>query len=415
MSIYDYQHTIYDGVHDSGVHRADEFMKSDDSGPAPRRKRSAGTQGKRRVTMTDVARLAMCSQATVSFVLNRTPGVTISDATRARVIDAARELNYGTASLAHHEPESAPVSGQGSAPDRSSPAQPAGFAKTQERIIGFVVDRLATSPEAVVAIDGVRQAAKDEGWMVLVAQTMNDAEMEHRTVRTLIGAGATALVYMTIFTRAVVLPDWLRNAPVPVVLLNCYGPASSLPSVVPAEIAGGARATQHLVDHGHRRIATITGEPWMEAAQDRLKGYTQALDRAGLTVDPDLVIEGDWSASAGFDATRRLLSLTRRPTAIFCQNDRMAIGCYEAIKEAGLVIPGDISVVGYDDEEISRHLNPQLTTLVLPQRAMGAWAVQHIDGKSAAKTRRRFPVKLDCALVSRLSVAPPPAHPAETP
>ena len=94
---------------------------------------------------------------------------------------------------------------------------------------------------------------------------------------------------------------------------------------------------------------------------------------------PKLVIEGDWSASAGYAATKELLALDDRPTAIFCQNDRTAIGCYEALKEAGMRIPEDISVIGYDDEEISRHLHPQLTTSVLPHRAMGRWAIEQLD------------------------------------
>ncbi|RYE74066.1 MAG: LacI family transcriptional regulator, partial [Hyphomicrobiales bacterium] len=115
--------------------------------------------------------------------------------------------------------------------------------------------------------------------------------------------------------------------------------------------------------------------------------------------------EGDWSASAGFDGTVKLLALEQRPTAIFCQNDRMAIGCYEALKEAGLSIPEDMSVVGYDDEEISRHLHPQLTTVILPHRQMGQWAVQAL---AASEKARPVPVaRLECSLVSRASVARP--------
>ncbi|WP_163366568.1 substrate-binding domain-containing protein, partial [Klebsiella aerogenes] len=86
--------------------------------------------------------------------------------------------------------------------------------------------------------------------------------------------------------------------------------------------------------------------------------YRRALATADIPFDPELVIEGDWSASAGYKATKTLLALKDRPTAIFCQNDRTAIGCYEALKEAGIRIPVDISVIGYDDEEISRHLHP---------------------------------------------------------
>jgi LacI family transcriptional regulator len=157
---------------------------------------------------------------------------------------------------------------------------------------------------------------------------------------------------------------------------------------------------------GHTRIGTIVGEPHMSAAQDRLKGYRRALATADIPFDPELVGDGNWSASAGYDATVKLLALKKRPTAIFCQNDRMAIGCYEALKEAGLRIPEDISVVGYDDEEISRHLHPRLTTSILPHRAMGQWAIEQLEGHGAK--RERYPVtKLECALVERDSVATP--------
>jgi LacI family transcriptional regulator len=364
-------------------------MNADGNGtkkmPKSRKARAAGL-GQRRVTMTDIARVAGCSQATVSFVLNKAPGVKISEDTRARVIEAARALNYAVASLAHLDPISDDVDAQAA-------------------FVGFVVDQLATSPEAVVAIDGVRQASWASAGMIMVAQTMNDAEMEAKTIKMMVAKGASAIIYMTIFTRRVLLPDWFDGLGLPVVLLNCYTSDHKFPAVVPGEVAGGVRATRHLIDHGHRRIATITGEPWMEAVQDRLKGYRKALVQAGVGYDPDLVVEGNWSASSGFEATRKLLALPVRPTAIFCQNDRMAIGCYEALKEAGLMIPDDISVVGYDDEEISRHLHPQLTTVILPQRAMGVWAVEYLMEKGGDK-KGKYPVlKLDCQLIERQSVA----------
>jgi LacI family transcriptional regulator len=348
---------------------------------AARRKRVS-----KRVTMTDIARVAGCSQATVSFVLNKTPGIKLAAETRERVIEAARSLGYAAPSFAHLD-----------AADILTPAI--------DGKIGFVVDQLATSPEAVVAIEGARQASWNAGNIILVAQTLNDPEMEPRTIRALREQGISALIYMAIFTRGVVLPAAIYELDIPVVLINCYTADHAFPAVVPSEIAGGQHSTRHLIQHGHRRIGTITGEPWMEAAKDRLKGYRRALATADIPFDPELVIEGDWSASAGYAATKELLTLDDRPTAIFCQNDRTAIGCYEALKEAGMRIPEDISVIGYDDEEISRHLHPQLTTSVLPHRAMGRWAIEQLDS-FAQSSSTRYPItKLECPLVERLSVA----------
>lgn len=355
--------------------------------PKRGRARQAG-DAPRRVTMTDIARAAGCSQATVSFVLNRTPGIKISAETRERVIEAARTLGYAAPNFAHVEP----------APQ----ARP-----RVDGVIGFVVDQLATSPEAVVAIEGARQASWNAGNIILVAQTLFDPVMGERTVRALVDQGISALIYMAIFTRQIEAPDYLHDLDIPVILLNCYTADHAFPAVVPSEIVGGQGSTRHLIDLGHRRIACITGEPWMQAAQDRLKGYRRALATADIPFDPALVVEGDWSASAGYKATLQLLELQDRPTAIFCQNDRTAIGCYEALKEAGLSIPEDISVVGYDDEEISRHLHPQLTTSILPHRAMGQWCIEQLDTLTHA-TGARYPItKLECPLVERQSSGPP--------
>jgi LacI family transcriptional regulator len=351
------------------------------AGVAPRRKRAG-----KRVTMTDIARVAGCSQATVSFVLNKTPGIKLSTETRERVIETARSLGYAAPNFAHL--------------DVINTAVPATDGK-----IGFIVDQLATSPEAVVAIEGARQASWNAGNIILVAQTLNDPEMEPRTIRALVEQGISALIYMAIFTREVTLPKAIYELGIPVILLNCYSMDHAFPAVVPSEIAGGQHSTRHLIQRGHRHIATITGEPWMEAAKDRLKGYRRALATADIPFDPALVIEGDWSASAGYEATKKLLMRKDRPTAIFCQNDRTAIGCYEALKEAGIRIPEDISVIGYDDEEISRHLHPQLTTSVLPHRAMGRWAIEQLETLTGSTGKYHPITKLECPLVERLSVA----------
>jgi LacI family transcriptional regulator len=350
-----------------------------------RRSRS-GKSASRRVTMTDIAKAAGCSQATVSFVLNNTPGIKLSAQTRQRVAEAARALGYRLPAPTRVMPRRSPVT-------------------MLDGVIGFMVDQLATSPEAVVAIEGARQASWNAGNVVLVAQTMNDPVMEPRAMEALKAQHISGLIYMTIFTREIVAPEFLHALDMPVVLLNCYTADYAFPAVVPSEIAGGQSATQHLIDHGHRRIATITGEPWMQAAQDRLEGYRRALATADIPFDADLVIEGDWSASAGYAATVRLLQLEPRPTAIFCQNDRTAIGCYEALKEAGLHIPEDISVVGYDDEEIARHLFPPLTTLILPHQAMGQWAIEQLETPSHRGNGRHPVTKLECPLVERGSVA----------
>lgn len=338
-----------------------------------------GPPGKR-VTMTDVARLAACSQSTVSVVLNNTPGIRISKATRERVIEGARELGYEI------------IPGHAALTDRP-------------RQIAIVFDRIATSPEAVVSIDGAREAAWSTGHVVTIAQTLNDPEIEPITIDAMLRNGVDALIYATIMTRKVVVPTPLYAARIPVILLNCYSDDRAFASVCPGEVAGGHRATDALIRAGHRRIAIITGEMWMDAARDRLRGYRQALATADIPYDPALVREGNWQTSAGYEHTHALMRLAKPPTAIFCSNDRMAVGCYEALKETGRAIPDDVSVIGYDDEEVARHLAPPLTTLVLPHREMGRWAIDRALATDATAPAAKHPIaKLECPLIRRDSI-----------
>ena len=344
---------------------------------------TSGRQAKR-VTMTDVARLAGCSQSTVSVVLNNTPGIKISEQTKQRVHAAIEELGYHS--------------------------QKARTGRTMEaRQIAVVFDQIATSPEAVVSIDGAREAAWQSGHIVAAYQTFNDPVMEPRTLQAVLRNKVEAIIYATIMTRKVTIPSLLRKADIPVVLLNCYADNSPFPTVLPGEIAGGHRATDALITAGHRRIAHITGEMWMDAAKDRLKGYRQALATADIPYDPALVREGNWQPSAGYEQANALLALEQPPTAIFCSNDRMAFGCYEALKEKGMKIPQDVSVVGYDDEEVARHLTPQLTTLVLPHREMGRWAIERLLSAPTRSDDMFRATKLECPLIERDSIAAPKA------
>jgi LacI family transcriptional regulator len=333
----------------------------------------------KRVTMTDVARGAGCSQSTVSVVLNNTPGIRIAKETRDRVLTTATRLGY-----------------------QIVPGQAALVGRPHQ--IAVIFDRIAASPEAVVAIDGARETAWTTGHVVTVAQTLNDPEMEPVTIEAMLRNGVDAVVYGTIMTRRVEVPRQLYSARVPVVLLNCYSDDRAFPTVLPGDVAGGHRATGALIGAGHRRIAIITGEMSMDAARDRLRGYRQALATADIPYDPALVREGNWQAAAGYEQTQQLVDMRDPPTAVFCSNDRMAVGCYEALKERGLSIPCDVSVVGYDDEEVARHLSPQLTTLVLPHRDMGRWASEKALSLAENPTTKHTITKLECPLIERDSI-----------
>jgi LacI family transcriptional regulator len=341
-------------------------------------------KGERRVTMSDVAHLAKCSQSTVSVVLNGDSRVKISKDTRERILKAAKSLGYKT--------------------EQTSAARVGPV-----RRIAVVFDDLTVCPEAVIAADGVREFTWDTGDIVSAYNCHADPLMEARTLDAVLRSKPAAIIYATVRTRAVEVPKTLYVTVVPVVLLDCWSKDHAFPSVLPADVAGGARATDHLIAAGHKRIAHITGDAWMDVSKDRLRGYRDALATADLAFDPDLVREGNFQLSSGYEATISLMRMPRPPTAIFCGNDTMALGCYEALKELGLRIPGDVSVIGFDDDEIASHLMPKLTTLTFPRHQMGAWAAERALASGHDRTESHRVVKIECQLVERESVAPPSA------
>ncbi len=147
-------------------------------------------------------------------------------------------------------------------------------------------------------------------------------------------------------------------------------------------------------------------EETLRTGTDRLAGYRNALASADIPFAEELVVKGNWLPSSGYDGTRQLMALPLPPTAIFCQNDRMAVGCYEALKELSLSIPRDISVIGYDNDEISQHVSPPLTTMNIADRALGRWVIEQLF-HGTADTSSHPLTKLECELVERESISPP--------
>ena len=334
----------------------------------------------RRPTMTDVANAAGVSQTTVSLVLNDIREARLSATTRRRVRDAAVALGYtlARAPIEHHAGAST---------------------------IAFLADEIATDPWCAMQLEAVRETAWEHGLTVRAAVTHGDPELERTLLRELLAEPVVGLVYATILTRSVrPLPEFRS---VRTVLLNCALPDHSLPAVVPGEVLGGYVATRALIGAGHRRIAHIHGQSWTDPARDRIRGYRRALAEADILHDPALLRPGNWEPSSGYEGTVALLALPEPPTAIFAASDMIALGVYDALKERGLRIPGDVSVVGYDDREIARFMRPALTTVVLPHTAMGHQAAEALVDGHVLPGVRQPQIKVECPLVPRASVAPP--------
>lgn len=338
----------------------------------------------KRATMVDIAQRAGVSQATVSLVLNGVANARVSEGTRARVVQAAELLGYRKGPK-HHVPE-----------DRM-------------RIIGMIIDEVSTTPFASQFLEGAREEAALQDVVIATFCTRSDPGIEAIALDMLLKNNVIGVLYTSLITREIVVPDRLRQ--VPTILVNCYEKKNRFPAVVPGDVAGGYAATDALLKAGHRRIAHLKGEVWIQAALDRERGYRQALTTWDIPVDPDLILVGGWTVDGGRELTLRLLDMAQPPTGIFCFNDRMAMGAYDAIRSRGLSVPGDVSVVGFDDEDLASYLVPPLSTMVLPHDEMARWAVGSLlDHNQAGLTPRRLQrLKIECPLIERGSIAPPRA------
>jgi LacI family transcriptional regulator len=342
--------------------------------------------------MTDIAKLVGVSQSTVSLVLNRMTGAKVSAATRERVFEVARELGYQLPSR--------------KTTATAAPPSPTG---ARRNLVVYLADEVATSQHPSITIDGARAAAWEHNCLLAAHVTGGDRELEAATLDAVLAHPALlGVIVASIFTREVELPPALAQRPdIPTVLLNCTCSDRSRASVIPGEVGGAFGAVDHLLAQGHRRIAFINGEPWMDAARDRLKGYRQALATADLPFDAALVREGDWMSGTGFEHALSLLQQPRPPSAIFCANDLMALGALEAARQLGLAVPRQLSLIGYDDQEQARHARPALSTVLLPNFAMGQWAVERLIDEAAQGPLPPRQIKMDCPLVLRESVATP--------
>jgi LacI family transcriptional regulator len=343
---------------------------------------------RRRVRIQDVAARAGVSTTTVSHVLNDVAGKRITDETRERVRLAAQELGYTPNAVA-----------------RSLRTQ-------RSQLIALVSDEIATTPFAVQIIRGAQEAASKQGWLLIVANTGTDEQLEAAEIEALRQRQVDGFLYARMFNDRVNVPPSLAGAPT--VLLDTTTDDLSFASVVPDEVQGGRTATQALIDHGHRRIGFINNIDDIPATAGRLAGYRAALEEAGIPFDPAFVVrDTTLIADPTLYGARTLLDLPEPPTGIFCFNDQVAMKTYYAASERGLRIPEDLSLVGFDNlNPLAEGLRPGLTTVALPHYEMGVWAVEtlihQIQDASHPVVEQAL---MACPLVERGSVAPPKGAP----
>lgn len=296
--------------------------------------------------MSDVAKLANVSPATVSRVLSQPEMV--NEETRQKVLDVINEVNYKPHIIARQ------------------------FRTRATKIILVVVPDI-TSPFFSEVLRGIEHVAVQKGYQVILGDTENNIEREHSYIDLLHQKQADGMVLLTARLDKQKLEDISKKFPV---VLACeYVDDLNIPTVSIDNISSARKATEHLIKLGHTKIAHITGPMDVILSRDRLRGYRQALMSYDLDVDQAYIQEGNLSFESGYNQTLKLLALETPPTGIFVFNDEMSFGVIKAVEDSGLKVPDDVAVVGFDNIKIASIIEPTLTTVDQPKYEIGKKAM----------------------------------------
>jgi LacI family transcriptional regulator len=336
------------------------------------------------LSIKDLGRLAGVHPSTVARVLNGDPRQRVSDDVRERILALAAEHGYRPNRLARS------------------------LRTKRSSVIGALIPDIA-NPFFALLFRGIEDALAERDFSAILANTDDDAGREDRGVAMLQGRQVDGLILATARRHDPTI-DLLSKEQVPFVLVNRHTEPMPPNAVVPADYDGSMTAVAHLIGLGHRRIAHIAGSDEMSTGATRRNGYCDALERHNIPFDPELLVEGSYREQGGYSAMGHLLTLPDPPTAVFAVNDLAAAGAIRAIREAGLDVPGDISVVGFNDLSTVVSTVPSLTTLHLPVHEMGAAAAERLLAQILDGTAPTKPVILPVTLIVRGSTAPAPTR-----
>lgn len=326
------------------------------------------SRARRRATLADVASRAGVSVTTASYILNRrSKEMRISAPTVERVRAAAADLQYR--------------------PNRSA----RNLRSASTATVGLISDHVASGGFASRMVSGVATAARAEDHLLVIGESEGDPQTEQLLVEEMLDRQVDGIIYATLTTSTVTVPAGLRDQRV--VLLNCEDAESRLPAVLPDELEGGRTAATALLDAGHREGIWLVGEepaPHVIAARLRPIGIRAALEESGVAPAGQLPCE--WAVVPAYDAVGRLLGSGAQPRALVCMNDRAAMGAYDALREHGLRVPQDVSVVSFDGSDLAAWLRPPLTSVRIPFGELGARAfVRLVKGEAGVE---RLPMPL---------------------
>jgi LacI family repressor for deo operon, udp, cdd, tsx, nupC, and nupG len=312
--------------------------------------------------MSDVAKLANVSPATVSRVLSN-PDL-VSKETREKVLNVINQVNYKPHIVARQ------------------------FRTKETKIILVVVPDI-TSAFFSKVLRGIEHVAINNGYQVILGDTENDTERESEYINLLLQKQADGMVLLTARLDKTKLEEISDHFPM---VLACeYMDGLNVPTVSIDNISSARKATEHLIRLGHTKIAHITGPINVILSRDRMRGYQQAMMSHDIEIDSAYIQEGDFTFESGYNQMLKLLAFENPPTAVFAFNDEMAMGAVKAAKDSGLNVPEDLAVVGFDNIKMSSVIEPNLTTINQPKYEIGKKAMELllklINGESIKKKK----------------------------
>lgn len=335
-----------------------------------------------RVTLVQVAARAGVSKTTAGYVLTgRDHEMRIGEETRHRVLRAAAEMNYRPNLMARS------------------------LRTPVDRPIALISDTLVTEPYGGELLQGCLTAAAARGRLTLIGETRRDRRLQAALVEQFLAEQVTAFILATVYPREVPLPRQLRHGRV--VTLNCLATDLLASAVLPDEVEGGRMAARTLLEAGHRDGIYLMGDraphPYAPG-RDRERGLADVLGQAGATLAGAL--DCAWEPEAAYEALSSALRMGLRPTALVCLNDRVALGAYQALAEAGLEVPAEVSVLCFEGSQLAAWLRPAVTSVDRSLEAMGRRAVELL----LATDPPDRPTYLPMTLRRRASVGPPPGR-----
>ena len=331
------------------------------------------------IKLEDIAKETGFSISTVSRVLSNS-SYRVSEPIREKVLRVAEMMGY--------EPN---IAARSLRTDRTN-------------TIGIIVDDIL-SPFTPPIVRGIQDYLNEHGFLSLIVNSDWDPDQEQAAIKTLLSRPVDGIIFVEY--SHLTTSDVLEQSHKPHVFVHRLFGSPIKNSVVPDDYYGACLATEHLISLGHRRIGYINGPANWHTCRARLSGYQDTLARHNLAFEVSRVQPGDWEIESGYAAAQNLLKLPEQPTAIFAANDAMALGAIYAIEDAGLHVPEDVAVMGYDNRNFTKIVRPRISTISMPVIEMGGLAAELLLKQLAEGRKEEEEIKAKGQLIIRETCGAP--------